>query len=312
VTQPRLPDFVILGAQKAGSTSLHEALRRHASVYMPRFETPFFEDPFYDAGKLDNLAALLSGAGPDRLVGIKRPDYLGRPECPARLAQHIPNARLIAVLRDPVARAISAYFWYMQVGIIPVAPPNQGLAALLDGRLQAQYPKADEILNYGLYGRQLERYLSHFAPQQLKVVTSDALREQPSRVLGEICDFLGIEEDAMNTVATQRVAKPSVYGSVRLRWLALANRLFFYDYSQDDSGRVVLAQKQSRVARIAFYGMIAVDRWGLARLFSAEKPALNPALRQQLRDWYAEDGRKLAQLLPALPPWLSPASVVHS
>ena len=84
-----LPRFLIIGAQKAGSTFLHETLRQHPSLFLPRYETPIFEDPFYQAGAVQSeLGRILAPARPDQKPGIKRPDYLGRPECPARLARH--------------------------------------------------------------------------------------------------------------------------------------------------------------------------------------------------------------------------------
>ena len=98
-----LPDFVLIGGQKAGSTFVQEALRQHPAVFTPHGETPFFQDPDYTPNDLSPLERELQGARAGQRVGIKRPNYLGEPEVPPRLARDLPGVKLIAVLREPVA-----------------------------------------------------------------------------------------------------------------------------------------------------------------------------------------------------------------
>ncbi len=284
-----LPQFVLIGAQKAGSTFIHEALRQHPDLFLPRYETPVFEDPFYDRDQVSAvLQEALAPARPAQIAGIKRPDYLGRPECPERLAQHLPGVRLVASLRNPLARAISAYYWYVQVGILPARALNEGLADLLDEAAARQNPKAQEILSYGLYHQHLRRYLQFFSRSQMLILLDEDLRADVSAALRRTFEFLGV--DASYTPANLNLRpKQSVYALPRLRWLAWANRHFFYDHWVAANNMQILVQKQNRLARLAYNGSVAIDRLVLRRLFSQNLPALDPALARALAAFYRED-----------------------
>ena len=300
-----LPQFVLIGAQKAGSTFIHEALRQHPGLFLPRYETPDFEDPFYQEDKVQaRLHQVLAAARPGQVMGIKRPDYLGRPECPARLARHLPQARLIAILRHPAARAVSAYYWYMQVGILPVRPLSEGLAELLDGAATRsgagtrpgaatrRQQKAEEVLSYGLYYQHLQRYRQFFGPQQMLILLDRELRADAQGALQRVFTFLQVAPDVQ--INLRRRPKQSIYALPRLRWLAWANQRFFYRDPRDDSWltpdkMLALTQQESRLARLAYYGCVAVDRLALQPLFGNAPPALEPTLAQALNDYYRQD-----------------------
>ena len=291
-----LPQFVIIGAQKAGSTFLHEALRQHPGLFLPRYETPVFEDPFYVEDQVQaRLNDVLASARPGQIRGIKRPDYLGRPECPARLARHLPQARLVVTLRHPVMRAISAYFWYMQVGILPARPLQQGMADLLDGVSARRIPKAQEVLSYGLYHQHLQRYGQYFASQQMFILSDMELRADAGGALQRLFTFLQAEPAV--EVDLSRRPKQAIYALPRLRWLAWANQRFFYDNWLDAHKMIVLAQKESRLSRLAYYACVVIDRLALQPLFANDAPALEPALAQALNDYYRQDVLALQALI---------------
>src|SRR5439155_16486860 len=125
-------------------------------------EVPYFEDPFYDRSPPDAFAAVFASADPHRRWGIHRPDYLGLEPCAARIHAYDPNCRIVVALRDPVSRAVSAYFWYVQFRMLPLVPLNEGLRRLLDGWTDDDAPHATEILDFGRYGHHLQRYVDTF------------------------------------------------------------------------------------------------------------------------------------------------------
>lgn len=282
------PDFLIIGAQKGGSTFLQDSLREHPNIYMPYYESPFFEDPEYDPDHFDCLLELFKPARPDQICGIKRPDYLPRGECPARIHRHVPQAKLIAVLREPVARMISAYFWYMQVGVLPIAPASIGLEKIAAGEYQKTLPRAGELIEYGFYYEQLTRYLRLFAREQLLVISYDDLQRDPLRVLRQVFRFLEVEENYVPR-ALGKKPKESVYSLPRLRLLARANRTFFYDYIQYGENRLALRPKMRAAPMLAYRTCVAYDRLVMSRLFRNEKPRLSDALIEQFQELYQDD-----------------------
>src|SRR3954453_11545774 len=108
-----MPSFVVIGAQKSASTFLQTCLADHPDVFMPKGELAFFESPDYERATLTDLRRLFEGRL-ERRLGFKRPNYLCKPEVPARLAKDLPDALLLSVLRKPLDRAISAYFHYIR------------------------------------------------------------------------------------------------------------------------------------------------------------------------------------------------------
>ncbi|MCO5184891.1 MAG: sulfotransferase domain-containing protein [Anaerolineae bacterium] len=283
-----LPQFVILGAQKAGSTFIFECLKEHPRLYMPRFETEFFEDPFYNSSQLAELEALFENCRTDQLRGIKRPDYLPRPECPARLKLHLPQAKFIVVLREPIARMISAFFWYVQVGLLPVMPLDIGFERLTDGRLISRYPQAQDLIEYGYYYQHIVRYWNLFARDQFHIILYDDLRADPLTTVQRAYQFLGVDSTYIPAFLEQK-PKQSVYAPQRLRWFAFANRHFFYTQVPYAVNQIALRPKASRLLRIPYYGFVAVDRLLLARLFHAQRPVLSPPLTQEVAKLYRED-----------------------
>lgn len=133
----RLPDFVIIGAGKSATTWLHMALRKHPEVFLPESETPFFEDPYYCESDLTRLFSELRNAQANATVGIKRPNYLCTPGCAVRLARHMPGALLIAMLRNPVERAVSQYFHLVRSGRLPVEDPDTVFSRYLGGQFES-------------------------------------------------------------------------------------------------------------------------------------------------------------------------------
>lgn len=194
MTTNKLPDFVIIGAAKSASTWLHLALRQHPAIYMPEAETPFFEDAYYNENDLSGLSGTINSAPPQAVVGIKCPNYLCIPECAPRLARHLPNARLIAILRNPVDRAVSQYYHLIRSGRLPMMPADMAFSRYLKGKFDPPYAK-QQVLEFGLYARGISNYLQLFPRQQLLVMTDLELRTDLEGVFKRACQFVGVADD---------------------------------------------------------------------------------------------------------------------
>jgi hypothetical protein len=179
-------DFIIVGAEKAGTTFLSKTLRQSSEVYIPERETRHFRNPFYpEREKLDDIFAGKEGVK----LGIKHPSYLGREEVPERIHQHNPAVKLIVILRNPVERAISSYLHYINHGQIPLVHPNEGLQTLFD--LRRDVPKYNDILEFGLYFKYIRLYLTHFNRENMLILEFEDFFKGDVP-FSRVTDFLGI------------------------------------------------------------------------------------------------------------------------
>ncbi|MGY1779685.1 sulfotransferase domain-containing protein [Geodermatophilus sp. SYSU D01036] len=183
----RLPTFLLIGAMKAGTTSLYHYLGAHPQVAVPQYKAPefFVEESNWHRG-VDWYRRQFPRTGPEVLaVGeasnsyAKYPRYRG---VPARIAAHLPDVRLLYVVRDPVARIRSHYETR--------AAEGSERAPL------AEAVFADPIyLDYSRYAMQIEQYLEHFPREQLLVITSEALRRSRGTTMRRVYEFIGVDPD---------------------------------------------------------------------------------------------------------------------
>lgn len=289
----RLPDFVVIGAQKSGSTLLADRIGSIDGVHVPRLEIPYFESPFFGNSDLDELKKSAGDIGTGTLFGIKRADYLARPEVPGNLAQVVPAARLIAVLRPPVDRAVSAAYWYMLHGFTPIEDVNTLLGRLLDRRPALESgavapERPDEILSYGQYGRALDRWLAHFPQRQLVVVDSRRVDDPATyRTIATALEVGG--GDRWPTSPLSERDNRGVYNRHRLRLLRIRRHLV-YDWSKDDRFTYRRRPSSYRPVRSLLAAVpTLLDDHVLQRLLPNEPQPLTPGVRDRLSSFYSDD-----------------------
>jgi len=300
-----LPNFLIIGAQKSGSTFFLKCLSDHPDVFMPPGEVRFFEDPQYLRSTLADLERLFDGVTHETALGIKRPGYLSRPECAERIHRHVPDAKLIVILRNPVQRALSAYYHLMRCGFIPVRPVEEGLTRILDGTYQTRHPKAAEIIEFGLYAKHLTRYLRFFDRGQFLILLFDAISADPLGSVRQAYRCVGVREDYVPAPLAKRGKhnpNPGVYSLARLKVLNLRNPLMF-EYNHDMTRRYP-RRRPGLMNRAASKLILAADRYVVSRIVPTAKPELSPALRARLYGVFREDVLQLEDLLgQRLPAW---------
>lgn len=205
----KVPSFLIIGAAKAGTTSLNHYLAQHPQIFMsPRKDTFFFDfdgqPPDY-GGPGDNAwyraraviegkayRALFAGVTSEKAVGEACTQYLYDPDAAARIHRDLPQAKLIVVLRDPVERAYSSFLQQVRDGYETTADFAEALA-LEPQRRRAKWRPMWHYKARGFYFAQLERYLAHFARGRLGIYLYDDLQRDPRRLLREIFDFLEVD-----------------------------------------------------------------------------------------------------------------------
>ena len=211
------PNFLIIGAAKAGTSWISRKLEQHPDVFIGD-STYFFDNPRHWANGVAWYERCFEAGTGKRAVGEKTPSYLWGSKCseddpnfvPARVRQGLPDARIIVILRNPVARAVSHFNYAIRTGHLS---PLYNIDKVLRG---TQAPtKSARILERGLYCRQLERWMNIFPRKQIRILflERDAIA-RPNQTLAELCRFLDIDasfpfKDA-DKADNQRLSRPEL------------------------------------------------------------------------------------------------------
>ena len=277
MTTDRRPDFIIIGATKSATTWLQRCLQQHPGIFMPAPELHYFSR-VHDRGEAW-YQGQFAAARPDQLIGEKSNSYFDEPPAETRLKAHVPDARLIAQLRNPIERAYSDYCMLLR---------RAEVGRDIERYLGADSPMKKRLLDSGLYYRHMSRYLDLFPREQLLVTLYDDMLARPATLLQAVGTHIGLagapdaaadmeqkvkdKHEAILPLGIRRLARPVKHWAApfrRQRW---------------------------------FVGMRAL----LAR--PVDYPPLTPALRLTLADYFRADVEALADLIGTdLSPWLNSA-----
>ncbi|GLW06592.1 deacetylase sulfotransferase [Microtetraspora sp. NBRC 13810] len=215
-----LPNFLVVGAPKAGTTALHVALTRHPALYMSPVKEPKFfltDGPPPTRGgpgdahtyrehvwRRDDYLALFAGAPPGTLTGESTPFYLYDRAAQRRIRAQIPGARLIVVLRDPVERAHSNWTHLWSAGLEPIGDFVRACAEE-PRRIAAGWAPFWHYTGLGRYGEQLRDLFALFPREQVLIFRYRDLVDRPADTLDRICVFLGVPPGVITEVPRENV-----------------------------------------------------------------------------------------------------------
>lgn len=287
-----LPNFLVIGAAKSGTTSLYHYLAQHPEIYMSPVKEPRFfalESHSLDFSgpgggwrtetrtTIEGYEQLFDGVRGERAVGEASVIYLIHPRAPGAIADRIPGARLVAVLRDPAERAYSAFMDHSLAGREICATFEDALAAEPQ-RVADGWYWAWRYREHGFYHRNLSRFYERFDPEQIRVYLYEDYNRDPHPVLADMFGFLGVDDGFRVNVA----ARHNRSGRAR-------------------SPRVHAVLGYPHPAKEALKKVVP-ERWG-HRVISAlaeknlERPPMRPETRAELVAGYAEDIGRLEGLL---------------
>ncbi|MCM3886925.1 sulfotransferase [Frankia sp. R82] len=215
-----LPDFLVIGVPKAGTTALHAALTRHPELFLPAVKEPKF---FLSAGlpparggpgdaqtyqehvwRQRDYEALFDPAPAGTLRGEATPFYLYDLDAQNRIRRLVPKARLVVLLRNPVDRAHSNWTHLWAAGLEPERDFVQA-CALEQSRRDAGWADFWHYVSLGLYGEQLAHLYSLFPREQVLVLRYRDLRDSPEQTLDRVCAFLGVATGRLSAVPSENV-----------------------------------------------------------------------------------------------------------
>ena len=248
----RVPNLIVIGAARSGTTALYEHLRQHPQIFLSSSkEANYFAfegEPLDYRGpgadfvnnstpSWDSYLKLFAGAPSDAVIGDISPLYLYAPKAAERIRARLPDARLVAILRNPIEQAFS-HFLYARARMIE---PLDSFDAALDAepeRLRDHWQPMFQYSDFPRYAEQIRRFQSHFPPEQLKIFLYEDYRADPKGVLHQIFEFAGVDAsfvpalnqdanpggDPRSRLLQAIIMRPNLLGSIAAFFLPLAVR----------------------------------------------------------------------------------------
>ncbi len=228
-----MPNFLIIGTQKGGTTSLYNYLIQHPQILAASAKEVHFFDFNFSKGinwYRSQFPAIVDNQ--NTITGEASPYYLFHPLVPARVYQHFPQLKLIVLLRDPITRALSHYYHEVRLGF-----ENLSLSEAISKeaeRMQGEIEKiiADEnyysynhqhysYLSRGIYIEQLQRWQKYFPSQQFLIIKSEDFYANPGAIVQEVLKFLELPDRQFNEYKSYnagdypRNINPEIYSQLK-------------------------------------------------------------------------------------------------
>jgi Sulfotransferase domain len=262
-----LPNFLIVGAMKCGTSTLLGFLRQHREIYIAPREVHFFDRDSQFRRGIAWYEKQFDSGPQHRAVGEKTPAYGFVPEAAERIHRHLPDAKLIWIFRDPVARAYSNYWHLLRHG-----DERAGFADAITTALREEQVAGRSgcvYLNKGRYAEQIRNYLQFFSRRQMLFLRFEDFIRDPNTLLRTVYEFIGVSTNEVIDTGLRRNTG-SLPRSVALAWWS--NTLF------KDTLPYRVIRKINKVPSTGY-------------------PPMSAEIKQRLRDYYRPHNCELAELL---------------
>jgi hypothetical protein len=300
----RLPTFLLIGAAKSGTTSLYKYLKQHPQIFMSGLKEPNYlafgdsdiafgnpkDNKFLNRVAVKDLPSytrLFADATDERAIGEASGSSLYMPGAHRRIRQLLPAVKLIAVLRDPVARAYSQFLYFRGLGAEPVRRFERAVS-LEARRIEQRWAPYWFYVANGFYHRQLSPFIDTFGADRIRVYLYDDLVTRPRETIADMFRFLEVDDSFHVDLATR------------------------YNVSQAPLNRIPGALKaimpwwhaiEPRTPPRVRHAIKAFGR-DLLRRNTGSAPPIRPEFRRQLQAVFREDTARLQDLIGRdLTPW---------
>lgn len=290
-----LPNFLIIGAAKSGTTALYQYLKQHPQIFFSARKEPHYFSYTQTSKQTNGPSDYVKTAITDLVeyeslfhdakgflaIGEASPTYIYIPEAAERIKELIPYVKMIAILRNPVERAFSAYMHLVRDNLEPAKSFEEGLD-LEDKRIQENWGPIYHYRKCGLYGEQLSRFYELFPNNQLLVVKHEEFETDPKLILARIYNFLKIAPDFKADTSF----RPNVSGKPKSVILQKSYKAIF--------------DKPNLLKKVAREVLPETLRWKFTtnlRNRNLEKTSVNKSTKEKLMDYFSDDVNLLGRLL---------------
>jgi len=303
----RYPDFLIVGAQKCGTYTLHNWLGSHPECFMSSIKEPHFFARFEPWDKLlqsgsvvrnvDDYKQLFAKATNEQICGESSPSYLFETGVAERILQVIPNCKIIILVRDPVERAFSEYKMNLMGGYEKRSFLD-AIKEAANGRERTSWADFPLYIELSKYGTQVARYYNIFPEEQILLMTLDELAQFSVRTMKKVSRFLGIQEGFWDVYNYQ------VFNTGKVP----RNRLFHFLVTSDFArftGRLVIPKKYRPYVALNILGRASTKKETSFLIDSKAKEIIWSICKGEILYLEKIVGRKIPALWKSYPDELS-------
>jgi hypothetical protein len=257
-----LPNFIIIGAPRAGTTWISKNIREHPEIFLPKIKELHFFDRDYEKG-IEYYERFFEGSQRCKAIGEATPEYLYIKDVPALIKQHLPDVKLILSLRNPVDRVYSRY-WNAKARF----KQNRDLS------FEEKIKEKPIFLEEGFYYDHILRYLEFFPKENFLFLLFDDLKTDPARFLNSIYEFLDVDTGFTPPLINQKVNAASVKGPLA----------------------------KSSILSYVYKGLISLNAAKSARFVEKINEISVPEMDHKTKEWlvndvYMEKNKQLAELI---------------
>jgi hypothetical protein len=267
-----LPDFIVIGPAKTGSRWIYECLKEHPSICLAKNlkGSRFFERYFHRG--IEWYENFFISCPPDSVKGEVDETYISCAEAPERIHRHIPNAKLITCLRNPLDRTFSSYLQFRKMGLI-----KEPFETALNN-----YRKI--LISDTLYYDHLTNYLKFFTAEKILILLFDDLQKDPARFIEKIFRFLDVDYSFKPALLDSKVNVASEPRSVLINKFAIKTSLLLRKW--DMFGIHNWASNSKILRKILF-----------SRAYGKDYSSMSDCTRKKLQDEYRDQINGLSDLI---------------
>lgn len=290
-----LPNFLVIGAAKSGTSALYRYLQQHPDIYMSPIKEPHFfgyenqppntngPDDFVNTAitNINSYLSLFSQVTTEKAIGEASPTYIHLPRAVERIHYHIPNAKLIAILRHPAERAFSAYMHVIRDQRETEQNFRQALQ-LEEERIAKNWGPIWHYTKIGYYYKHLTKYYDCFESNQIRIYLYDEFKTNPLKTLQDIFHFLEIDSSFTPNLRIN----VNVSGVQKSK---LVYQLIHTIFNKPNPVKFIARQLIPETIRWRFTTNI--------RNKNLKQRTINPEIRKELTELFREDILKLQDLI---------------
>lgn len=282
----RVPDLYIIGAQKAGTTTLFDWLAQHPEIYAHAYakDYPYFsKDNVFEEGRDTFLSFCRDAQLHNPILGGDA-NAMYASSGPKRLHGTIPNAKLLVTLRNPINRSYSAYCHAVERVLEKRSFANAIHNELSGLKYKPEEARSKDYIAHGLYAQQLNKIFRYYTKDRVKIVVLEELKENPSMILSEVFNFIGIDRFFIPEMGIKNLTK----GGSRSKLLAKILH------------RRTTSKLVSKLLKLILPFPIRTNiRRKLTSINRVEqdKPTFPPHTRQLLEDYFTDEIKALEEIL---------------